>query len=52
MEVPSPLSLTNCNHQLAIWCIYETQITLGVLQLASPNEGEGLVSLLLVSLPK
>ena len=38
--------LTDCNHQLAIRCIYDTQITPGVLQLASPNEGEGLVGLL------
>ena len=41
MEVPSQLSLTNCNNQLAIRCIYDTQITLEVLQLASPNVGEG-----------
>ena len=46
MEAPSPLNLTNCNHQLAIRCIYDTQITPEVLQLASPNEGEGLVGLL------
>ena len=46
MEAPTPLSLTYCNHQLEIRCIYDTQITLGVLQLASPNEGEGLVGLL------
>ena len=45
MEVPSPLNLTNCNHQLAIRFIYDTQITAGVLQLASPNEGEGFVGL-------
>ena len=32
--------LTDCNHQLAIWGIYDTQITPGVLQLASLNEGE------------
>ena len=40
------LCLTNCNHQLAIKCIYETQITLEVLQLSSSNEGEGLAGLL------
>ena len=33
--------LTNCSHQLAIRCINITQITPGVLQLASPNVGEG-----------
>ena len=38
--------LTDCNHQLAIKFIYDTQITPGVLQLASLNEGEGLISLL------
>ena len=42
MEAPSPLSLTDCNLQLVVRCIYDTQITLGVLQLASLNEGEGL----------
>ena len=46
MEAPSPLRINDCNHQLAIRCIYDTQITLRVLQLASPNEGEGLVGLL------
>ena len=46
MEVPSPLRLIDCNNQLEIRCIYDTQITPGVLQLASPNEGEGLVGLL------
>ena len=46
MEAPSPLILTNFNHQLAIRCIYDTQITPEVLQLASPNEREGLVALL------
>ena len=46
MEAPSPLILTYCNNQLAIRCIYDTQITLGVLQLASLNEGERLVGLL------
>ena len=40
------LCLTDCSHQLAIWGIYDTQITPRVLQLASPNEGEGLVGLL------
>ena len=40
------LFLTYCNHQLAIKCNYDTQITPGVLQLASLNEGEGLVRLL------
>ena len=39
------LCLTDCNHQLAIKCIYDTHITPRVLQLASLNEGEGLVSL-------
>ena len=43
MEEHSPVNLTDCNYQLSIKCIYDTQITLGVLQLASPNEGEGLV---------
>ena len=38
--------LIDCNHQLAISFIYDTQIAPGVLQLASPNEGEGLVGLL------
>ena len=33
--------LTNCNHQLEIWGINDTQITPGVLQLASLNVGEG-----------
>ena len=33
--------LTDCNHQLAIRCINITQITPGVLQLASMNVGEG-----------
>ena len=33
--------LTDCNHQLAIKCINDTQITPGVLQLASLNVGEG-----------
>ena len=46
MDVPSTLNLMNCNNQLAIRCIYDTQITPGVLQLASLNEGEGLVGLL------
>ena len=46
MEAPSLLYLTDCNHHLAIKCIYDTQITLGVLQLSSLNEGEGLVGLL------
>ena len=46
MEVPSPLILAYFNHQLAIRCIYDTQITPEVLQLASPNEGEGLVGAL------
>ena len=46
MEMPSPLNLTDFNHQLSIRCIYDTQITPGVLQLASPNEGEGLIGLL------
>ena len=46
MEVPSALSLTDCNHNMAIRFLYDTQITPGVLQLASPNEGEGLVGLL------
>ena len=46
MEEHSTLILTDCNYQLAIRCIYDTQITPEVLQLASPNEGEGLVSLL------
>ena len=46
MEAPSPLNLIDCNHQLAITCIYDTQITPKVLQLASLNEGEGLVVLL------
>ena len=41
MKVPSLLYLTDCNHRLEIWGIYDTQITHGVLQLASPNEGEG-----------
>ena len=40
-EVPSLPYLTDCNHQLAIRCINITQITLGVLQLASINVGEG-----------
>ena len=31
----------NCNHQLAIRCINITQITPGVLQLASLTVGEG-----------
>ena len=35
------LYLSDCNHQLAIWGINDTQITPGVLQLASPNVGEG-----------
>ena len=43
MEAPSPLSLIDFNHQLAIRFIYDTHITPRVLQLASPNEGEGLV---------
>ena len=34
-------ALTDCNHQLAIRCINITQITLGVLQLASLTVGEG-----------
>ena len=38
--------LTDCNHQLSIKCIYDTQITPRVLQLASLNEGEGLDGLL------
>ena len=53
MEAPSPLSLTDCNNQLAIRCIYDTQITpenapclKEEAQLACPNEGEGLVGLL------
>ena len=46
MESPSLLYLTDCNNQLAINCIYDTQITPVVLQLASMNEGEVLVGLL------
>ena len=46
MEAPLPLTLTDFNHQLSIKCIYDTQITPGVLHLASLNEGEGLVGLL------
>ena len=46
MKAPFPLILTDCNHHLAITCIYDTQITPGVLQLGSLNEGEGLVGLL------
>ena len=46
MEAPSTLNLTDCNYQLAIMCIYDTQINPEVLQLASSNEGEGLVGLL------
>ena len=33
--------LTDCNDQLAIRCINISQITHGVIQLASPNVGEG-----------
>ena len=43
MEGPTLLCLTDYNHQLAIRCIYDTQITPRVPQLASLNEGEGLV---------
>ena len=45
MEEPSQLILTNCSNQLAIRCIYDTQITLEWLrlkeeaQLASLIEG-------------
>ena len=39
--MPSLLDLTDFNHQLAIWGINDTQITPGVLQLASSNVGEG-----------
>ena len=46
MEVALPLTLIEFNHHLSIRCIYDTQIAPGVLQLASPNEGEGLVGLL------
>ena len=39
MEAPSLPYLTDCNHQLAIRCINITQITPGMLQLASLTEG-------------
>ena len=38
MEAPTLLCLIDCNHQLAIKCIYDTQITPRVLQLASLTE--------------